>query len=49
MESNKISLCESKELSDEKISTTTSNNNDKFATSLIYLNARLKVKFFKER
>ena len=43
--SNKISSWESKGLSNKKISSTTSNNNNKFATSLIYFNARLKVKF----
>ena len=45
MESTKISSWESKGLPNEKISTTTSNNNNKFATSLIYLNTRLKVNF----
>ena len=45
VESNKISSWESKGLSNEKVSTATSNNNNIFATSLIYLNARLKVKF----
>ena len=45
MESNKISSCKSKGLSNEKISTTTFNNNNKFAANLIHLNARLKVKF----
>ena len=43
--SNKISSWESKGLSNEKISSTTSNNNNKFATNLIYHNGRLKVKF----
>ena len=45
IESNEISSCESKDLSNEKISSTTCNNNNKFATSLLYHNARLKVKF----
>ena len=44
-ENNKVFPWESKRLSDEKISITTSNNNHKFAASLIYLNARLWVKF----
>ena len=46
VESNKISSWESKGLSNEKVSIATFNNNNNiFATSLIYLNARLKVKF----
>ena len=46
VESNNISSWESKGLSNEKVSIATFNNNNNiFATSLIYLNARLKVKF----
>ena len=41
---NDISSWKSKELSNEKISSTTTASNNKFATSLIYLNARLEVK-----
>ena len=42
---NKISSWESKGLSNEKISSTTTTYNIKFATSLIHDNARIKVKF----
>ena len=45
MVNNEISSWESKGLSNEKISSTTTSNNNKFATNLIYLNARLKGKF----
>ena len=41
---NDISSWKSKELSNEKISSTTTTSNNKFAKSLIYLNARLEVK-----
>ena len=40
-----ISSWKSEGLSNEKISSTITTSNNKFATSLIYLNARLKVKF----
>ena len=40
-----IAEWESKELSNEKISSTATSNNNKYATSLIYRNARLRVKF----
>ena len=42
---NNISSWESKGLSNEKISSTTTTSNNKFATSLIYLNDSLEVKF----
>ena len=42
---NNISLWESKGLSNEKISSTTTTSNNRFATSLIYHNGRIKVKF----
>ena len=42
--SNDISSRESKALSNEKISSTTTTSNNKFATNLKYNNARIKVK-----
>ena len=42
---NEISAWESKGLSNEKISSTTTTSNNKFSTSLMYLNARLEVLF----
>ena len=42
---NDISSGESKGLSNEKISSTATTSNNKFATNLIYDNARIKVKF----
>ena len=42
---NDISSWESKGLSNEKISSTTTTSSNKFATNLIYNNARIKVKF----
>ena len=42
---NYISSWESKGLSNEKTSSTTTTSNNKFAANLIYDNARIKVKF----
>ena len=43
--SNDFSSWESKGLSNEKVSFTTTTSNNKFATNLIYDNARIEVKF----
>ena len=42
---NGISSWESKGLSNEKISSTTTTSNNKFATNLIYDNAKIEVRF----